>query len=169
MMQLTSFEPSTAPNAFKLKSEFNERPSADNDPACKKSRRRSPSQNSTARSASRRSMVLALQRGISATMVALLTRPRQSTGKRVLNRIRLDFPNYSPFQFGLQAREARKSRRAARSAESYSPASRSPRSERPRSAEYNCFYWRVRRQAVLCNCIRVAQLPPQIWMPAAAS
>ena len=64
--------PSTAPCAFRPNREFRVRPSAEREPACRKSRRRSPSQNSTARSASRRSMSLPSKRGNRGSIVPLM-------------------------------------------------------------------------------------------------
>src|SRR5271155_5186711 len=56
-MQLVSAA-GAAPEAFNANQSVKLRPRAASDPACRKSRLRSPSQNSTGRSASRRNMIL---------------------------------------------------------------------------------------------------------------
>src|SRR5258707_13963095 len=63
MLQLTSFlELSMAPSAFRPNNWLSPSPRNESDPACRKSRRRKPSQNSTGLSASRRNMAAVLLR-----------------------------------------------------------------------------------------------------------
>src|SRR5215472_17131688 len=56
MMQFVSFCASTAPSAFSPRNWVRPRPRNESEPACRKSRRRRPSQNSTGLSASRRNI-----------------------------------------------------------------------------------------------------------------